>query len=141
MGDIYTNMVCIAGSRNVSDEAFVLETCKDILREAGDTAVLINGGARGVDKIAQKAAISMGIPVLLYLPDWSTHGKGAGPIRNKQMVADANEVHIIWDLNSRGTAHTARTAYDAGKLTSVSIIPTKPHVVQPEHSDQESTAV
>jgi hypothetical protein len=49
-------------------------------------AVMINGCAKGVDTICLKWANERGVPVERFPADWDKFGKGAGPVRNKQML-------------------------------------------------------
>jgi uncharacterized phage-like protein YoqJ len=81
---------------------------------------VVSGGARGVDQIAIEAARVLGFETYDIRPNWlDTMGrtdKAAGHKRNAFMVLIANQVVAFWDGESKGTAHTIRTAEGAGKL-------------------------
>lgn len=47
---------------------------------------VVSGGASGADSCGEDWAKSNSIPVKVFRADWKTHGKAAGPIRNKQMA-------------------------------------------------------
>lgn len=65
---------------------------------------VIEGGARGVDRIARNWAEKNGLLVRTMEADWERYGKGAGPIRNQDMAKVALAAVLIWDGKSRGTA-------------------------------------
>ena len=79
-----------------------------------DTTI-VSGGARGVDITAADAAHYRKMPVIVFLPDWDTHGKSAGFRRNKQIVDEADMVVAFWDGKSKGTVHSINLAKKAGK--------------------------
>lgn len=56
---------------------------------------IIHGAARGVDSVVDSHAKALGIPVDPYPADWNTHGKAAGPIRNRQMAREATHALVI----------------------------------------------
>lgn len=50
---------------------------------------MVLGDAKGVDTLARIYAERNNIPHAIHKADWTTHGKAAGPIRNKAMLTDA----------------------------------------------------
>ena len=99
--------VVVAGSRSISDISLV-----DLaIRRAGfPISCLISGCAFGVDRLAERLAERNRVPIWRFPADWSL-GRGAGFIRNKKMLVVADAAVVIWDGESRGTAHTLRTAF------------------------------
>lgn len=78
-------------------------------------ARVVSGGARGVDRVAEKAAIKRGLPrPLIFKPDWST-GRGAGFARNKIIIEESDIVIAFWHNRSRGTADSIGHAKRLGK--------------------------
>ncbi|KKL09598.1 hypothetical protein LCGC14_2564270, partial [marine sediment metagenome] len=79
-------------------------------------SVIIEGGARGADKIAREIAIELEIDVMEYPAEWDKYGEGAGPIRNQQMLDEAypNLVLAFPLPDSRGTWDMIRRARAAG---------------------------
>ena len=76
---------------------------------------IIHGGARGVDTIAGTYAEALGFKVTVYPADWQGQGRGAGIIRNGQMLDLKPDLVIaFWDGESRGTAHTIEEARRRG---------------------------
>lgn len=78
-------------------------------------ALIIHGGARGADALAQKAAIELGIPTRIFPADWSL-GRGAGHIRNAQMLYEGHPSQVLacWDGSSKGTKGMMDLAQKAG---------------------------
>ena len=76
--------------------------------------VVVSGGARGVDSIAEVAARDRGLEVVVFQAGWDRLGRKAGPIRNAKIVANADRVVAFWDGSSRGTLNTLGQALRAG---------------------------
>lgn len=81
--------------------------------------VLVSGGARGVDSVAEGAARERGLEVEIFPANWKKYGKRAGFLRNEDIVKAADKVYAFWDGQSRGTRHTMELAKKAGKLEAV----------------------
>ncbi len=64
---------------------------------------IISGGARGVDACAREYALSHGIPLREFLPDYRTYGRSAPLRRNITIIENADLVVAFWDMESRGT--------------------------------------
>ncbi len=81
-----------------------------------DDAIVVSGGARGVDEMAVRAAKTRTprLQVCVYYADWQK-GKGAGLARNRRIVANSDRVVAFWDSVSRGTAHTISVAQEMEK--------------------------
>jgi hypothetical protein len=47
---------------------------------------VVSGVDAGADEFGEKWAKINNIPVKIFKADWKTHGRAAGPIRNKQMA-------------------------------------------------------
>ena len=94
-------------------------TNKEVIREEIvklNPSVIIEGGARGADKIAREIAIELEIDVMEYPAEWDKYEEGAGPIRNQQMLDEAypNLVLAFPLPDSRGTWDMIRRARAAG---------------------------
>lgn len=70
-----------------------------------DTTEIVSGGARGVDTCARKYALSSGIKLTEFLPDYRQYGKCAPLIRNISIVQYSDMVLAFWDGSSRGAKH------------------------------------
>lgn len=93
--------IIIAGSRSVAQAGFDQAISQSVMLSQAEA--ILSGGARGVDLLAEAWARSMGLPVIRYNPDWKQFGRGAGIIRNRTMVENADALLAIWDGHSRGT--------------------------------------
>lgn len=115
-------VLLVCGSRSVTDadEARFLVEDADLL--FGPLEEVIHGGARGVDRHAHRAARGMGHRVRVFEADWDEHGKAAGPIRNSEMVEEADAVAALWDGESAGTKDTVDKALDAGLDVLVKVV-------------------
>lgn len=78
--------------------------------------VLIHGDAKGADRLSEEMVEPSHVTVERYPADWDKYGKGAGPIRNKQMLDEGKPDLVIAFLapNSRGTKNMIEQATKAG---------------------------
>lgn len=77
--------------------------------------MIISGGARGADSMAEQFAEDDGMPYMEYGAEWDTYGKAAGMRRNSTMVEKADYVVAFWDGESSGTLDSIEKAQLAGK--------------------------
>ena len=105
----------IAGSRTLSVPPETIDSHVRLLESWGDTVTtVLCGMAKGIDLCGLAWAESHGILVERYPADWNTHGKAAGPIRNRQMAENADALLLIWDGKSRGSANMLKQAEEFG---------------------------
>ena len=67
------------------------------------TTEIVSGGARGIDSCAKEYAVSHGITITEFLPEYNKYKKGAPLKRNIKIVQYADEVLAFWDGKSKGT--------------------------------------
>ena len=106
--------VAVVGSRDYPK----LHEVKEYIATLGRGDVIITGGARGVDRMAEACAKERQLSVVVHYPDWNKYGKAAGPIRNEIIVKDCDILVAFWDGTSRGTANAIQLAKAAGKFAS-----------------------
>lgn len=97
--------LAIVGSRNFNNYAAICEGINIIVDDYSEISEIVSGGAVGVDSLAALFAKDNAIPLIVFKPDWSTHGKAAGYLRNIEIVNYADFVLIFWDGVSKGTKH------------------------------------
>jgi hypothetical protein len=97
----------VIGSRSFNDYELLKRTLDEYL---GKVWVVVSGGADGADSLGEKWAEENNIKTCIYLPDWDTHGKYAGFIRNKDIVEDSDIIIAFWDGMSRGSEHSINLA-------------------------------
>lgn len=105
--------VLVAGSRAFADFPLLCATLDRVLADRGPVAI-VSGGAGGADRLGERYAAARGLPVERFVPDWGAHGRAAGPIRNREMVAGCALAVFFWDGASPGTADAIARARRAG---------------------------
>lgn len=104
--------IAIVGSRDFNNYDDLCEVLYSTVNASEDT--IISGGAKGADKLGERFADENNVPKKVFLPDWDKYGKGAGFIRNSQIVEEADYVIAFWDGKSKGTADTVKKAEKKG---------------------------
>lgn len=108
----------ICGSRSWDETTAIREE----LARLPEGAVVVVGGARGADRIAERLARRRGLAVEVYPARWDEEGKCAGFRRNKRML-DLPGVRAVLAFRtggkSTGTDHMVGISRDAGIDTSV----------------------
>jgi hypothetical protein len=108
----------VSGSRyGVSKEW--LEQVLSAVHEGKPIDVLITGGCSGVDIQAEQWALSKHVPVLTYKADWTSYGRAAGPIRNRQMLKLHPEATVLLFPGGDGTSNMRRSAVERGRTILV----------------------
>ena len=106
--------VAIIGSRNLT---------VDIANYIPNgTTKIISGGAKGIDRLAEKYADENNIPKLIIKPEYEKYGKSAPLRRNKTIVENADIVIAIWDGKSNGTKFTIEYAKKIRKTSEIYIL-------------------
>lgn len=97
--------VLVTGGRDYRDATRVSAVLAAVRAKHGIDAV-IQGGARGADKLAAEWAVANGVPVVTFEADWDgPAGKGAGMIRNARMLTEGKPDCCIAFPGGKGTAH------------------------------------
>ena len=91
--------IAVIGSRDFEDYA-LLESKLNTLE---NITSIISGGAKGADSLAEQYASQHNIDVVVIKPDWKRYNRGAGLVRNKQIVDMADLVVAFWNGKSKGT--------------------------------------
>jgi len=76
---------------------------------------IVSGRAKGVDLAGEYYAKECSFPIHKFPADWGKYGKGAGPIRNRQMAEYADALLLIWDGKSKGSANMKATMLKLNK--------------------------
>lgn len=106
----------IAGSRDITDITLLAEA---IAQSGFAITEVVCGMAKGADRIGIDWATEQGIPVKAFPADWTRYGRGAGPVRNREMAEYADALIALWDGKSRGTKHMINLAKQQGLPTYV----------------------
>ena len=105
--------VLVCGGRDFQDRVAVHQALDD-LDAAYGVSLVIDGGATGADKLAAEWAWMSNKPNRCFPADWKTYGRGAGPIRNKQMLDEGKPDLVLAFPGGRGTANMVKQAQAAG---------------------------
>ena len=108
----------IAGSRTITDIE-VLHKAIDKFDLGGKFDEVVEGGARGVDRLARELAKNFGIRYTTFNADWEGQGKKAGYLRNQKMAAYGDVLLAVWDGESKGTSHMIDIMREAKKPTFI----------------------
>jgi len=106
--------VAVIGSRTFND----YELLKLTLSKYNITTI-ISGGAKGADLLSEQYAGDFEIPTLIFKPDWVKHGRGAGFIRNKDIINECDFAITFWDGTSKGTLHSINLAKRQNKTVII----------------------
>uniref|UniRef100_A0A6M3KXP4 YspA cpYpsA-related SLOG domain-containing protein n=1 Tax=viral metagenome TaxID=1070528 RepID=A0A6M3KXP4_9ZZZZ len=108
--------VLICGDRNWTDRELIKAYLTALKGCAFD--VLIEGEARGADRLSREEALKLGLQVLRFPAQWDVHGKAAGIIRNQQMLVEGKpDLVVAFHHNlsqSKGTKDMVWRAKKAG---------------------------
>lgn len=109
----------VAGSRGYTDYAAFCRAVDTFIEStlSHRQVVIVSGGARGVDKMAERYAQERGLHLMVLLANWDAHGKRAGFIRNEEMGNISDGLLAFWDGESRGTRHMIAYMRQQGKPT------------------------
>lgn len=102
----------ITGGRDFDDRERLTTFLNDLHRKT-PIEVLIHGAARGADRLAASWAFKRRVRCQAYPADWD-RGRGAGIIRNAEMLTEGRPDLVVAFPGGRGTADMVRRARAAG---------------------------
>jgi len=107
--------ILVCGDRNYRNYKRIWNTLKDF---DPSTTTIIHGDCRGADKMAEFAAIALGMKTIAFPAGWKTFGPSAGPIRNRKMLDEGCPDLVIAfhpDIeNSKGTKNMIKQSREKG---------------------------
>ena len=95
--------IAIVGGRDFSDYTLLKESILSYISIYGVLDNIVSGGAKGADTLAAQFATEIGIPLLVFKPDYQKYRRGATLVRNTQIIENADVVFAFWDGQSKGT--------------------------------------
>jgi len=108
--------VLVCGGRNFA-AVDVVHDVLDRIHCSRRIDVIIQGGALGADLLSRHWAEthpSHNISILEFKPDWRTHGKSAGPMRNQRMIDQGTPDLVVAFPGRHGTADMIQRSERAG---------------------------
>lgn len=105
--------VAVVGYRKYNNyEQFEL-TLKAIIDTEND--VIISGGAKGTDAMAEKFANENNLNKIIHKAEWKKYGPIAGPIRNNLIIRDCDYLVAFVSKFSKGTYDAINKAKNNNK--------------------------
>ena len=99
----------IAGTRDLQfDNEWIIKRLDDIIDE--DNPIILSGVSGNVDLFGKKYAEMRGYEFESFPANWLQFGNAAGPIRNQEMVNEADRLILIWDGFSKGSKDILKKA-------------------------------
>lgn len=120
----------IAGSRHFADYELLATWADHMLQNKASThrIIIVSGTAKGADTLGEVYAKKRGYEIRRFPADWNTHGRAAGPKRNRQMGEYAHALLAFAKPTSRGTASMLSIAKELG-------LPAKHVVISTQQED------
>ena len=115
----------VCGGRSFEDRQALYSSLDELHRQR-NIDLLIAGGARGADTLAEEWARARDVATEIYQADWAGLGRKAGPIRNQRMIDEGRPDLVIAFPGGRGTGDMMSRARAAGIETIV--LSAEPHI-------------
>ena len=106
--------IAVIGSRTFTDYGVLKK-----LWDEYHPFILVSGGAKGADMLAEKYADEKGYEKVIFKPDWKKYGRAAGIKRNQEIINLADEVVGFWNKMSEGTGHSLELARKKGMPVTI----------------------
>lgn len=110
--------VLVCGDREWTDKIAIRWVLSELREQLDGQLEICNGACRGADKLSTEVARTLGIAYQEFPAKWDEFGKGAGPIRNRQMLKEfAPELVLAFHGNireSKGTKDMLLAAKQSG---------------------------
>ena len=107
---VYAFKVLVCGGRNFTGD---VTHALDSVNARQGVDLIIHGGAKGADSLAEQWAFRHEIDCLRVPAKWKLHGKAAGPMRNTEMLKLKPDLVVAFS-GGRGTDNMVRQAKVAG---------------------------
>lgn len=106
--------IVIGGYRNFNNYDVFKDFVDSCIGKETEITIL-SGHCKGADLMAERYAKEKGFALEIYPADWQKYGRAAGPIRNKQMVENADTVIAFVSESASGTKNLIGNAKKLGK--------------------------
>jgi len=99
--------LAIVGSRNYNNYlGFKTILCSYLKGKV--PIMIISGGAKGVDSLAERYAKEKDIEIKIFYPEWSIYGRKAGPMRNLLIVKECTHMLALPSQSGKGTQNSIK---------------------------------
>jgi len=103
--------LAVVGDRRFTDYAL---RCSVLDRVHTPISIIVSGGARGADTLAERYADSHNIPMQIFHAKWNQYGRSAGPRRNTLIVESSDAMVAFLAPGSIGTRNSIAQAKERG---------------------------
>ena len=110
--------LAVVGSRGFNDYE-LLKLKLDTIHAVKPISLIVSGGAKGADTLAERWAKENDIPIKIFYPDWDKYKKSAGYIRNVDIIEFSDAVIAFWDGVSKGTLHSINLSKEKDKRLAI----------------------
>lgn len=108
-------VIAATGGRRYENRTVIERAFVDVAAAyLGYPIVLAVGDAHGADQVARDVAHSLGWRVVVFEANWRTHGRKAGPMRNRRLLQKAVPRLLLAFPGGRGTANMVKQAMALG---------------------------
>ena len=105
--------IIVCGGRDF-DNLSMVEHVLTMVHARRGIACIIEGGAKGADRLARGWAQKCGVPVETFEAKWNEQGRRAGPVRNGLMLERGKPDAVIAFPGGTGTRDMVEQAKKAG---------------------------
>lgn len=103
--------LAVVGSRGYTDYTSFCKHLENYIASLPSPPTrFISGGAIGTDQMAERYAAEHSIPMTVFKPDWTTHGRKAGILRNADIITASTHVVAFLAEGSIGTRDSIKRA-------------------------------
>jgi hypothetical protein len=103
----------VSGSLSFDDYDLLCATL-DRLLTGKQNVVIVSGGAKGAELLAERYAREHDLGIKQILADWATYGRGAKVIRNAQLIDAADCAVFFWDGKNKNVGEAIERAEAKG---------------------------
>lgn len=104
--------IVVCGGRKYDDRGRLFYVL-DWLQERYGISLLVHGGAKGADALANEWAKLRDVECIVHEAEWERHGRSAGPIRNAEMLNHEPKLVVAFP-GGVGTANMISLAESKG---------------------------
>lgn len=107
--------VAVIGSRTFTNYGLLKEKLDYFFNNIkDDEIIIISGGARGADQLAEKYAAEKGYKTQIYLPEYDKYSGKVAPLKRNETIIQNSDMVVAFTGGSNGTANALDHAHKKG---------------------------
>ncbi len=111
-------LIVITGDRHWTKKSVI----QLALRPFGEDLEVVQGGAPGADRLAMKVCMAEGWLCHQFDANWRRYGRGAGPVRNGEMIDLDPDVVFAFHDDLWGESRGTRNCVEQAMARSISVV-------------------